>query len=47
MNKKQIVMEETLSIYDESVASYSSAPPLSHNNDMQAFRVERTNKNNT
>jgi hypothetical protein len=46
MNKKQIVMEETLCIYDESVASYSPAPPLLHNNNIQAFRVERTHNNN-
>jgi hypothetical protein len=46
MNKKQIVMEDNLSIYDENVASYSPAPPILHNNNMQAFGVERTNSNN-
>jgi hypothetical protein len=45
MNKKQVVMEDALSIYDKSVASYSPAPPLLHNNNMQAFRVERANSN--
>jgi hypothetical protein len=46
MNKKQIVIEDALSIYDKSVASYSLAFFLLCNNNMQAFRVERTKNNN-
>jgi hypothetical protein len=40
MNKKQIVMEDNLSIYDENIASYSPAPPLLHNNNIKHLEMK-------